>query len=62
MQANGMVEKGKEKLTSQTELSIRDNGMVIIGIKRHGFGTLHSEEGQVLNQGKWDKGEYVGKE
>ena len=32
------------------------------GIKRHGFGTLHSEEGQVLNQGKWDKGEYVGKE
>ena len=30
MQANGMVEKGKEKLTTQTELSIQVNGMVII--------------------------------
>ena len=29
---------------------------------RHGVGTLYSADGQVLNQGKWDKDEYVGKE
>ena len=29
-------------------------------LKRHGVGTLYSAEGQVLNQGKWDKGVYVG--
>ena len=32
------------------------------GIKRHGLGTLYSADGQVLNQGKWDKDEYKGKE
>ena len=31
-------------------------------LKRHGVGTLYSAEGQVLNQGKWDKGVYVGNE
>ena len=32
------------------------------GFKRHGVGTLYSADGQVLNQGKWDKDEYKGKE
>ena len=30
--------------------------------KRHGLGTLYSSDGQVLNQGKWEKNEYKGKE
>ena len=30
--------------------------------KRHGLGTLYSAEGQVLNQGKWKKNKYKGKE
>ena len=34
IQANGMaITKGKEKLTTQTELNIRDNGIEIIGVK-----------------------------
>ena len=32
------------------------------GLKRHGVGTLYSADGQVLNQGKWDKDKYKGKE
>ena len=28
----------------------------------HGLGTLYSADGQVLNQGKWYRGEYKGKE
>ena len=32
------------------------------GIKRDGLGTLYSADGQVLNQGKWVKDEYKGKE
>ena len=32
------------------------------GYKRHGQGTLYSADGQVLNQGKWYRGEYVGEE
>ena len=35
-----------------------DNG----DFKRHGLGTLYATDGQVLNQGKWDKDEYKGKE
>ena len=31
-------------------------------IKRHGLGTLYSADGQVLNQGKWEKNEYKGNE
>ena len=31
-------------------------------LKRHGLGTLYSADGQVLNQGKWEKNEYKGKE
>ena len=31
------------------------------GYKRHGLGTLYSADGQVLNQGKWDKDQYKGK-
>ena len=31
-------------------------------IKRHGLGTLYSADGQVLNQGKWEKDQYMGKE
>ena len=31
-------------------------------IKRNGVGTLYSADGQVLNQGKWEKNEYKGKE
>ena len=31
-------------------------------LKRHGVGTLYSADGQVLNQGKWEKDEYKGKE
>ena len=31
-------------------------------IKRYGLGTLYSADGQVLNQGKWRRDEYVGKE
>ena len=30
--------------------------------KKHGLGTLYSADGQVLNQGKWHKDEYKGKE
>ena len=30
--------------------------------KRHGLGTLYSADGQVLNQGKWDRNKYEGKE
>ena len=29
---------------------------------RHGVGTLYSADGQVLNQGKWDRDKYEGKE
>ena len=29
---------------------------------RHGVGTLYSADGQVLNQGKWEKNEYKGNE
>ena len=29
---------------------------------RHGVGTLYSADGQVLNQGKWEKNEYKDKE
>ena len=29
---------------------------------RHGVGTLYSANGQVLNQGKWEKNEYKGNE
>ena len=32
------------------------------GFKKHGVGTLYSADGQVLNQGKWYKDEYKGKE
>ena len=32
------------------------------GYFRHGLGTLYSADGQVLNEGKWDRDEYVGKE
>ena len=32
------------------------------GLKRHGYGTLYSADGQVLNQGKWEWDEYKGKE
>ena len=32
------------------------------GYKRHGVGTLYSADGQVLNQGIWDKDQYKGKE
>ena len=31
-------------------------------LKRHELGTLYSADGQVLNQGKWDKDKYKGKE
>ena len=31
-------------------------------LKRHGVGTLYSADGQVLNQGKWEKNEYKGNE
>ena len=31
-------------------------------LKKHGFGTLYSADGQVLNQGKWDMDKYVGNE
>ena len=31
-------------------------------LKRHGVGTLYSSDGQALNQGKWEKDEYKGKE
>ena len=31
-------------------------------LKRHGVGTLYSEDGQLLIQGKWDKDKYKGKE
>ena len=31
-------------------------------INRQGLGTLYSADGQVLNQGKWEYNEYVGKE
>ena len=30
--------------------------------RRHGLGALYSADGQVLNQGKWEKDEYKGKE
>ena len=36
-----------------------DDGWII---KWHGLGTLYSADGSVLNQGKWEKGEYKGKE
>ena len=29
---------------------------------RHGSGTLYSEDGQLIVDGKWDKGRYVGSE
>ena len=29
---------------------------------RHGLGTLYSVDGKVLNKGRWEKDEYVGKE
>ena len=31
-------------------------------LQRHGLGTLYSADGQVLNQGKWEKDQYMGKE
>ena len=31
-------------------------------LKRHGVGTLYSADGQVLNQGKWKRDKYKGKE
>ena len=31
------------------------------GIRKHGLGTLYSADGKVLNKGRWEKGEYVGK-
>ena len=39
-----------------------DFGGSTIDLKRHGLGTLYSADGQVLNQGKWDKDKYKGKE
>ena len=33
-----------------------------INLKRHGLGILYSADGQVLNQGNWEKDEYKGKE
>ena len=30
--------------------------------KRHGVGTLYTEDGQVLNQGKWEYNEYKGEQ
>ena len=39
-----------------------DFGESSIDFKRHGLGTLYSAHGQVLNQGKWYRGEYKGKE
>ena len=54
----------------QGEVSYKDgkkykgywDGDYFEGIKRHGLGTLYSADGQVLNQGKWDKDKYKGKE
>ena len=37
-------------------------GSSFIDLKRHGLGTLYSADGQVLNQGKWRRDEYKGKE
>ena len=39
-----------------------DFGDSTIDFKRHGLGTIYSADGQVLNQGKWDKDKYKGKE
>ena len=33
-----------------------------VKLKRHGLGTLYSADGQVLNQGKWERDKYKGKE
>ena len=32
------------------------------GLKRNGQGILYSADGQVINQGKWERNEYKGKE
>ena len=64
IQANGMIGKDREKLNTRMEISIQDIGMVVIVInfKRHGLGIQYSADGQVLNQGKWGKVQYVDKE
>ena len=55
-----------DRSKGQGEVNYKD-GKKYIGqwngdLKRHGLGTLYSADGQVLNQGKWEYNEYVGKE
>ena len=50
--------KDGNKYTGQWDADRSDN----LKLKRHGVGTLYSADGQVLNQSKWEKDEYKGKE
>ena len=49
--------KDGKKYIGQWEYDIKDDKF-----KRHLRGTLYSADGQVLNQGLWDRDKYVGKE
>ena len=57
-------EKGQGEIdyTDGTKYTGQWEGTYLIDLKKHGLGTLYSTNGQVLNQGKWDKDEYKGKE
>ena len=55
-------EKGQGQINYKDGTKYKGQWDYYVGLKRHGLGTLFSADGQVLNQGKWDKGKYVGKE
>ena len=54
--------QGEINYTDGTEYTGHWDWFIEGGYKRHGFGTLYSADGQVLNQGKWEKDKYIGKE
>ena len=54
--------KGEIKYKNGKKYTGHWNGGYSNNFKRHELGILYSADGQVLNQGKWGKVQYVGKE
>ena len=54
----GWTWSGGTKYTGQWAKDFNDHDK----FKRHGLGTLYSADGQILNQGKWDRDKYEGKD
>ena len=61
-QWDGNKGQGEVNYKDGTKYTGQWNGSYQDEIKKDGLGTLYSADGQVLKQGQWEEGEYVGKE